>query len=172
MSGPVLALVEYVGGEADRLSLEALALGRRIAGTLGGPLEAVVVGEEGRDLAPELGAHGVGRVHLVLSDRLSDYAPGAWAASMTHIAASSGAPVVLAAGSDRGNEVMAYLAARLDLPMAANVLDAMPGESFRITRQRWAGSLIEDAQLDARSEERRVGKECPHWCRSRWSPYH
>ena len=24
----------------------------------------------------------------------------------------------------------------------------------------------------ARSEERRVGKECKHWCRSRWSPYH
>ena len=23
-----------------------------------------------------------------------------------------------------------------------------------------------------RSEERRVGKECKHWCRSRWSPYH
>ena len=21
-------------------------------------------------------------------------------------------------------------------------------------------------------EERRVGKECIHWCRSRWSPYH
>ena len=24
----------------------------------------------------------------------------------------------------------------------------------------------------SRSEERRVGKECKHWCRSRWSPYH
>ena len=23
-----------------------------------------------------------------------------------------------------------------------------------------------------RSEERRVGKECINWCRSRWSPYH
>ena len=23
-----------------------------------------------------------------------------------------------------------------------------------------------------RSEERRVGKECAAWCRSRWSPYH
>ena len=23
-----------------------------------------------------------------------------------------------------------------------------------------------------RSEERRVGKECVCWCRSRWSPYH
>ena len=25
---------------------------------------------------------------------------------------------------------------------------------------------------DERSEERRVGKECTSWCRSRWSPYH
>ena len=25
---------------------------------------------------------------------------------------------------------------------------------------------------DRRSEERRVGKECTSWCRSRWSPYH
>ena len=26
--------------------------------------------------------------------------------------------------------------------------------------------------LGDRSEERRVGKECTSWCRSRWSPYH
>ena len=26
--------------------------------------------------------------------------------------------------------------------------------------------------LIERSEERRVGKECTSWCRSRWSPYH
>ena len=28
------------------------------------------------------------------------------------------------------------------------------------------------ASLAARSEERRVGKECSELCRSRWSPYH
>jgi chemotaxis protein CheD len=27
-------------------------------------------------------------------------------------------------------------------------------------------------RLEARSEERRVGKECRRLCRSRWSPYH
>ena len=27
-------------------------------------------------------------------------------------------------------------------------------------------------KADIRSEERRVGKECTSWCRSRWSPYH
>ena len=26
--------------------------------------------------------------------------------------------------------------------------------------------------VTTRSEERRVGKECTSWCRSRWSPYH
>ena len=28
------------------------------------------------------------------------------------------------------------------------------------------------SERDLRSEERRVGKECTSWCRSRWSPYH
>src|SRR3546814_19928998 len=34
-----------------------------------------------------------------------------------------------------------------------------------------ASSLIK-IDLDGRSEERRVGKECVSTCRSRWSPYH
>ena len=32
--------------------------------------------------------------------------------------------------------------------------------------------LITFLRYDYRSEERRVGKECTSWCRSRWSPYH
>jgi long-chain acyl-CoA synthetase len=28
------------------------------------------------------------------------------------------------------------------------------------------------AAIAVRSEERRVGTECAHMCRSRWSPYH
>ena len=32
--------------------------------------------------------------------------------------------------------------------------------------------LISYAVFCLRSEERRVGKECPSLCRSRWSPYH
>ena len=32
--------------------------------------------------------------------------------------------------------------------------------------------LLRLASRSARSEERRVGKECVSLCRSRWSPYH
>ena len=32
--------------------------------------------------------------------------------------------------------------------------------------------VVLDNLSNARSEERRVGKECLRLCRSRWSPYH
>ena len=32
--------------------------------------------------------------------------------------------------------------------------------------------LLKSLDGETRSEERRVGKECTSWCRSRWSPYH
>ena len=34
------------------------------------------------------------------------------------------------------------------------------------------GTLQNGLKTYTRSEERRVGKECTSWCRSRWSPYH
>ena len=37
------------------------------------------------------------------------------------------------------------------------------------THSRWVSRLLKEL---GRSEERRVGKECTSWCRSRWSPYH
>ena len=41
--------------------------------------------------------------------------------------------------------------------------------SFSLSLSR---SLSPSLSLSLRSEERRVGKECLHQCRSRWSPYH
>ena len=42
---------------------------------------------------------------------------------------------------------MAHAAARLDLPLAANCVSAEPGEPWRVVRQRWGGSLLEEATL-------------------------
>jgi len=148
MSGVVLAFVEHAGGEPDRLSLEALALARRITTATGTALEAVLVGSAGEAAAAALGSYGIAVAH-VAADELDAYAPAAWAAAIRG-AMAAGAPIaVVAAGSERGNEVMAHVAARAGLPMAANVVEATPGDSWRLVRQRWAGSLLEDAALDA-----------------------
>jgi electron transfer flavoprotein alpha subunit len=79
--------------------------------------------------------------------RLDEYAPDAWAESLVQLMGRVGAHVVMAAGSDRGNEVMARLAARANLPMAANCTEVRPGDPYEITRQRWGGTLLEEALL-------------------------
>jgi len=85
-------------------------------------------------------AQTLGDVRAVSAD--GPYAPSAWAAAIAD--AAGGADTVVAAGSDRGNELLAHVAARLDQPFAANVT-AVDGDV--VTRVRWGGSLFEEARL-------------------------
>jgi electron transfer flavoprotein alpha subunit len=144
----IVAFVEHDGGRTDRSSLEALTLARRLAERSGEPLEALLVGDGAEAAGRQLGDHGVSTAHLVGDPRLADYSPAAWGRVLAQLVASRGADLVLAAGTDRGHEVVAHAAAFSGHAMAANCVEVEPGEPFRLTRQRWAGSLLEDATLD------------------------
>lgn len=143
----ILGLVEHDGGVVNDLAFEMLTVGRQLAGRLKQPLEAVLIGAEARPLADRLAAYGVLRAHLAEHDGLSAYAPMAWAQSLVELIDRTRPEVVMAAGSDRGNEVMAHLAARRSLSMAANCTEIRPGDPYQVTRLRWGGSLLEDARL-------------------------
>jgi electron transfer flavoprotein alpha subunit len=99
-----------------------------------------------------LGAQGVATAHVAEHDALSSFAPAAWARIVIETADRIGASTIVAAGSDVGNEVLARVAARLDLPFAANVVSAVAGDSVRVTRTRWGGSLLEETRLHATRE--------------------
>jgi len=144
----IIGLVEHDGARPDRSSLEALTFARQLAERAGVPLEAVLFGPGAGSVAGQLAAWGVSRAHLVEDGRLDAYAPAAWARSLAQLTAALGPEIVLAMGSDRGNEVMAYLGAMTELAMAANCISIEPGEAFLVTRQRWGGSLLEEARLD------------------------
>ncbi len=142
----ILVFVEHADGGLDRLSIEALTLARRVGSSAGEPIEAVSV--RGAEVADALGGQGVGVVHAVTGDGLQDYAPEAWAAALAARIAALTPTAVIAPGSVRGAEMMAVVAARLRLPMAANCVEVRPGERWTVVRQRWAGSLLEEATLD------------------------
>ncbi len=142
-------LVEHAIGEPDRLSREALALGASLASTAGGDLEAVLIGPAAESAAGTLGALGVRTAHVVSDERLATYAPAAWAAAIVELIDARPPAALLAGGSDRGNELVAHVAARTARPMAANVMSVSIGDPWQLTRQRWAGSLVEEATLDA-----------------------
>jgi len=88
-----------------------------------------------------------GTVHSLRMDAVTPFAPDAIAAILQRAADDLKPAAVFAAGTDRGNDVMARLAARTGLPFAANVVAAEPGDPVRVTRQRWGGSLLEAATL-------------------------
>jgi len=105
-------------------------------------MSAVVFVEAGDELSLQAlsFARRLGEVRAVTLD--GAYAPAAWAAAIA--GAADGAEAIVAAGSDRGNELLAHVAARLDQPFAANVT-AVDGDV--VTRIRWGGSLYEEARL-------------------------
>jgi electron transfer flavoprotein alpha subunit len=88
-----------------------------------------------------------GPVHAVRSAVVEPFAPDALASILQQVANDLHATAVFAAGSDRGNDVMARLAARTGLPLATNCVAATAGEPVKVTRQRWGGSLLEEADL-------------------------
>jgi electron transfer flavoprotein alpha subunit len=144
----VLTLVELDGAEPADASLRALTL----APGLGDPSVAAVVFADSADVpAAGLAGYGVTDVYVIEPGSLHGYAPQAWARALAGLATETGATAVLAAGTDRGHEVLAHLGAITGLPMAANCTHVTPdgGQTHRLVRHRWAGLLLEDAVLEA-----------------------
>ncbi len=159
MTGPVLVLLEHDRGELADAALEALTAARGLGDQLGAEVTGVagvLVGCEADEAAfetaaAEAGRHGAAVVHLALHGLVTDYGPDAWAEAVLQLAGEVGAAVVLATGTDRGNEVLAQVAARADAPFVANarMIDcggSVDGE-WAVTRTQWGGSLLEDVTL-------------------------
>ena len=103
------------------------------AGPAGESLAAIVFGPAAAVPADALAAAGVSAAYAAESDRLTGYAPLAWARAIAELAGVSSATAVVAAATDHGNEVLAHLAAITGLPMAANCATAAraPGGTCR-----------------------------------------
>lgn len=159
----VICLIERDGAAAADASLRALAFAASLAGP-GARVAGVAfpsAGEAGGAGGPQLGdeslsgvlaSSGATDVHWVRSAELgSAYSPVGWARTLQQLAATIGASAVVAAATDHGSEVLAHLGALSDLPVAANCVSAeQTGPStWQLVRQRWAGSVLEDAQLEA-----------------------
>ena len=155
----LLVVLEHDRGTLGEAGREALTFGRTLAAKMDVEMHAAVIGAgapeaAGPDgIAAEAGDHGAVQVHTVDDGVLSDFGPEAWGESIAQITRFLAPDAVLACGSERGNEVIAQAAVRLDTPMVANCTDITPpggdGGQWSMTRVQWGGSLLEDATLDA-----------------------
>lgn len=144
----ILTYIEQDRAKINAASFEALTLARQLAEKNNAPLHAIAIGDVSAELVERLGAFGVHTLHLAQHNALGEYAPDAYAASIVEIARAQNAHTILASGSERGNEILARVAAKMNLPFAANVTDVQAGDEFIVTRLRWGGSLFEQAKLN------------------------
>ena len=138
----VLVLVETDAGGATEVSRETLTFVRG----LGLDVHALVVGDGPSGLVDQLGAYGVTTVHHADGDSFTSYAAAAWAAAV--VAAAGDATVVTAAGTPRGNEVLAHVACRRGVTMAAHVVELVPVSPLSVSRQVLGGSALEEMRLE------------------------
>jgi len=141
--------------EPDEFSRQALTLAREL-----GEVETVSIGVDAR-LPVE---------RSYVAEGIDAYAPGAWASALEEVIDRVSPSAVVAPGTERGNEVLAHVAARRDLPFAANCVAlraqdsaggpaaangappdaaASPRDSLTVSRVRWGGSLLEEARIHA-----------------------
>ncbi|MDH3704708.1 MAG: electron transfer flavoprotein subunit alpha/FixB family protein [Acidimicrobiia bacterium] len=144
----IVVVVEHDRGTMAPASLEAMTSARSLAATMGAPLHALTIGADADPLATELGAFGAETVHQIGHELLTDYGPELWGEAVAQAIDALDPAVVMATGTDRGNEVLAQAAARRDVAMVANGLSYEPGPPFTITRVRWGGSLHEQTSID------------------------
>jgi len=145
----VLVLCDHDRGALAEASLEALTFGRKLANDLGVACSAVLIGEGADNASTSLASYGADNIYLVEHSLLTDYGPSAWGESLVQLVNKVTPTAVLASGTDRGNEVIAHLAANLDAPFVANCLtaDTANPSTWLMTRVQWGGSLLEDSEL-------------------------
>ena len=147
----ILLWLECDADGVSEISLETVALARSLSAAGGGiAIRAALFGDVPEAARDQLAAHGIDEVHHVTGPAFDAYAGAAWASALQDIRERTKCVVVAAAGSPRGNEVIAHLAARLDVPMAANVLSFSGLSPFEVTRQVAGGAALEDMRLSQR----------------------
>ena len=149
----VLAVVEHDRGTITPASLGVLTAARNLAKQMDAKFEALTIGANADALSEVISKYGATTIHRAHHEALIDFGPEAWGESIAQVVRKTSPQVVISSGTERGHEIIAQAAARLDLPAAMNCLefdkDFNGTQPLKTVRARWGGSLMEESEIDA-----------------------
>jgi electron transfer flavoprotein alpha subunit len=144
--GDVIVFAEHHGGHFPKTTLIAINAGLEMARKRGGNCTAVVLGDKVDELAAEAAKYGVSKVIALEDARLANYLADAATQALAALAKSTGAETVLAAASAMGKDLMPRLAARLDAPMASEIITI--NDDGTMIRPMYAGNALATVELE------------------------
>jgi len=144
--GDVLVFAEHQGGHFPKTTLIAVNAGLEIAHKRSGNCIAVIMGGGADGAAAEIAKYGVSKVIVLEDARLEHHLADAAAQAFAGLTKSTGAETVLATATAMGKDLMPRLAARLNAPMASEIIAINDDGTF--VRPMYAGNALATIELD------------------------
>ena len=144
--GDVLVLAEHKHGHFPKSTLVAINAGLEMARKRSGNCIAVVMGDSCDALAGEIAKFGVSKVIALEEPRLANYLVDAAAQALTALTRSTGAETVLATATAMGKDLMPRIAARLNAPMASEIITI--NDDGTLIRPMYAGNVLATVELE------------------------
>ena len=141
----ILVFAETRNGEIRKVALEAVTAARKLAdATGGGEVHAVLAGPAGiGEKAPLLGTYGADVVLVSESADFARFARESLAATIAERARSGGYRAVVLGFSAQGRDLGPRVAARLDAPIATDVIDlSAAGDTITVKHPAYANKVI------------------------------
>jgi electron transfer flavoprotein alpha subunit len=148
----VLAFAETRAGELRKVALESVTAARTLADADGGEVHAFLLGPSGvASKAEQLARHGADVVLVVEHPALANHYAEVAAATAAARAKDGGYGAVVFSASAQGKDLAPRVAAKLGVPLAADVLSfARAGAAITVTHAGYASKVLQTATLSAK----------------------
>ena len=143
----ILVLIEHDRRIISPYSLQLLTYAHKLAEGDFATVKAIVMGNNVQVLTSELSKYSPDEIIIIDDERLENFNAEACAECMVQLAEAKDPSIIMAAATDKGNEILAHIGARLNLPMSAYTSTIQNGAENKITRLRWGSSLLEETVL-------------------------
>lgn len=147
MSG-VYVIAEHDRGATSPATHEAFTAAAALAANLKELVVAVFIGSFDSDFEATCSQYGISEAVILESPLITDYGPEVWGQAVAEMVNLRRPRVVMAVGTDKGNEVLAQASARTETPFIANCIQVEHNETWSMTRTQWGGSLLEDVSVE------------------------
>jgi electron transfer flavoprotein alpha subunit len=146
----VLAVLEQRDGALRKVSHEVVTGARRLADALGGEVHALVLAAGAVQGTDASGRYGADKVITATHAGFGQYAPEGYARTVAERVQSGGYATVVFGASAQGKDFAPRVAARLGVPLAADVTDvAVDGGAVIVVRPVYAGKALLKVKVTA-----------------------
>lgn len=138
----VWVFADHMDGRLMPVSFELLSEARRIADETSGQVKVVVIGLDDEAAVAELAAHGADHVHIVETETLGHYDPGAYSATLGNLCLLQGPGLVILPATCTGADLAARVAATNGWPIFPKAVGIRVTDGVaQVTRALAAGKI-------------------------------